>query len=202
MMNADLEALRALLSNQEIHLALGLIKQVAVASDRSVCRVMVSILPEQREVVARMSWEAVGPEAGVFMLPNVNDLVLVGMVEGSKDQVVVIRRFTSREDKMPINAANGDLVAKALSGKKTWVQSDTKILLAKTDTEPTENLVLGQQLKTLLSDVLAALAAHKHIGNLGYYTAPPDNASTYTAKKANPVDNEGILSNLAFTEKG
>lgn len=202
MKGFDLESLKQVFADKRVHIAIAQIKKLGLAADRSVLRVQVSVFPEQREIIARMSWSAVGEEAGVFMFPNVGDLVLVCMADGDEEDAFVFSRLTSKIDKIPLHAADGDLVAKALTGKKTWITSDTRINLSAGDTEPTENLVLGQVFKTMQSEFLEAVSLHTHIGNLGYNTAPPDNASVYTDLKADPIDNEGVLSDLAFTEKG
>jgi hypothetical protein len=163
-----------------------------------------------------MSWEVVGPESGIFAFPAVNDLVLIACADGDEELAFVIRRLTSKEDKIPLQAATGDTAIVSLNGKKTWISSNTRINLSKGSTEPTENLVLGQVLKTLLSDVLTELSSlaqtvstHTHIGNLGFPTAPPLQSAAIVAsktvfdnKKANPVNNNGILSSVAYTEKG
>lgn len=61
-----------------------------------------------------------------------------------------------------------------------------------------ENLVLGQVLKTMLSALLDAVANHTHAG-IG---APPTNAAAFTSLKSSPVDDGAMLSNVAFTERG
>ncbi len=197
----DLEALREVFRDHRLHIAIAKIKQISVAQDRSVVRVLVSVFPEQREIVAKMSWEAVGPESGFFQMPVINDLVLVGMVDGDEESAFVLKRLTSKEDKVPLRAVDGDLVAKALTGKRVWVTSSDKVYLSRGDAEPTENLVLGKVFQTFMSTFLEKYIAHMHIGNLGYYTAPPDNASDVTSLKADPIDNDGVLSDLSFTEK-
>jgi hypothetical protein len=171
----------------------------------------------------------VGPSAGLVVFPAVGDLVLVAYADGEFDQAFVIRRLSSAEDKLPQQAIAGDTVAVALAGKKVWVSSNTRINLSKSATQPTENLVLGQQLKTLLSAMLGELAdlaqqvadladgvsSHTHSGNLGFPTSPPtvttafDGASAGASEikgaldnlKSSPVEDDGILSDLAFTEK-
>lgn len=65
--------------------------------------------------------------------------------------------------------------------------------------EATENLVLGQALKSLLSSVLQALATHTHFDSFGG-TGPPMNSSDFTSAKAS-VDAEDQLSTWAFTQK-
>lgn len=201
MQGLDLESLKHIFSDKRLHIAVSEITKVMVASDRSVMRVNVKIWPELREIVARMSWDAVGSDAGFMMMPNAGDVVLVCMADGNEDDAYVFARLTSKEDKIPLNVLDGDVVAKALAGKKVWVTSDTRINLSKGDSEPAQNLVLGQIFKTMMSTFLESVSVHKHIGNLGYFTAPPDNAAQYTALKSDPVDNENVLSGIAFTEK-
>ncbi len=201
----DIEAMRSVLMDDRLHIMVALVKRVAVSSDRAICRVVCSVLPENRLIIATMSWDVVGADAGLFMLPEVDDLVLVGQAEGDKDQAYILRRLTSRDEKIPLNAVGGDFVLKARAGKKVWITSPSRINLSKTDTEPTENLVLGQVLKTLLSSLLNDIATHTHAyddAGTPSVTQAPGNASAFTALKANPVDNAGILSTIAFTEKG
>ena len=201
--------------DRRIHIAIGKITQLSLVDDRSSLKALVSIWPEEREIVTRMTWDAVGPESGIFQFPVVGDLVLVAFADGDDNSAYVIRRFTSLEDKIPLNAVDGHTVIRSLAGKKAFVTSDTNIHLGRGDDVPTENVVLGQQLKTLLSDVLTelktlctTLASHTHVGNMGYPTAPPLQAAAITAsgtlfdnKKASPVNDEEILSDLTFTEK-
>lgn len=225
----DLEQFREIFKDQRQHIAVAKIVRLSMASDRSVLMCEVSVWPEERIIIAQMTWDAVGPESGVFFFPVVGDLVLVAFAEGDVEHAFVIKRLTSREDKIPLKAGEGDLVLKALTGKLGWI-SAFKIYLTKSHTAPTENLVLGQQLKTLLSGTLAKLQAlsnkvealsteistHTHAGNLGYPTSPPNTAAAFTslatdftglgedfdAFKTSPVDDEAILSDVAYTEKG
>lgn len=215
-MSLDLEMLRDMFKDNREHIAIGLIKQLAPADDRSMLQVMVAIFPDGREIVARMTWEMTGPESGCIEFPAVNDLVMVAFAEGEAEQAFVIRRLTSKEDKLPLRAIDGHMVLKSKSGKQIWITSNNKILLSTGDTLPTENLVLGQELKTLLSAILTQLSSlslkistHTHIGNFGFPTqAPLESADFVTIKtaldnlKSSPVDDAGILSNVAFTEKG
>jgi hypothetical protein len=64
-----------------------------------------------------------------------------------------------------------------------------------------ENMVLGQVFKTFMDNLLTALQAETHIGNLGYPTSTPINDPTYAALQASPIDDETILSLKAFTER-
>lgn len=65
-----------------------------------------------------------------------------------------------------------------------------------------EPLLLGLIMQGLLSSMLDAIAVHTHVApSGGGTTTPPDNFATFTALKASPVDDGGILSGKAFTEK-
>ena len=172
-----LEEFRQMMRSDDLHIAFGLVKVLHLAKDRSFLKVRVRIFPEERDIIARMSWDAVGPESGIFQFPAVDDMVLVAMTEGDDDQAVIIRRLTSQVDKIPINATLGHLVLKSLKGKKAYLTSDTRVNLSKGDTDPTENLVLGQIFKTLMSEVLAEvrklidnMKLETHQGNIGFST--------------------------------
>lgn len=196
-----LEELREIFKDDRLHLAMAIVKQLELAQDKSVLRVKCQVVPDNLLIIAKMSWEAVGPSAGFFQIPSPNDLVIVAYVEGDADQAFVIRRCTSKEDNIPLQAMTGDMVMKALAGKKGQILSDTALLLGRGGTDPTENLVLGQVFKTAYSTHLGIDAVHKHIGNLGYKTAPPDEFQDYLDLQASPVDDELMLSDLSFTEK-
>lgn len=230
MANMDLELFKEVFKDKKTHIAIAKIKQISMVADRSALKCLVSVFPDNREVVARMTWEMTGPNSGIVEFPAVNDLVLVAFADGENDYCFVIRRMSSKEDNLPLKAVDGHLVLKSKAGKEVWLTGQSKILLSKGDTVPAENLVLGQQLKTLLSYLLAQLAEqsdqlktlsteianHQHTGNLGYPTAPPltptpfTTAATqmdakktnYNTKKGSPVDDSVILSDFAFTEKG
>jgi phage gp45-like len=63
-----------------------------------------------------------------------------------------------------------------------------------------ENMVLGQVFKTMMDTLLAAIANHTHIGNLGYETSPPTNSEDFNNIQSSPIDDEKILSQKCFTE--
>lgn len=212
----DIEALREVLRDDRLHIGIGAIRRLILSEDRSYLKVIVSVFPEEREIVATMTWENVGPNSGDFEFPLAGDLILFAQADGDDDNAFVIKRLTSTEDKIPESAVGGDKVHKARSGNKYWNISDTRINLSKSDTEPTENLVLGQVFKQFASDLLDILkdhaqtdSEHVHIGNLGYVTAPPQEAPDYLQRKtgytnlqSSPINDEEVLSDLSFTEKG
>jgi hypothetical protein len=196
----NLEELKQILGDDSLHIGVGKIMQLEVASDRSVLRCIVLLLPDNIKMVARLTWDAVGPDAGVFQFPSINDLVLVGFVNGNEQEAFVLRRLTSKEDKIPVQALAGHTVVKALAGKKNFINSDTEINLTR-EGPGNERLVLGDTFKTAYSEHLGIDEIHTHIGNLGYPTFPPDQAAQYAAIKASPVDDALMLSDLSKTEK-
>lgn len=196
-----LEQLKQLLMDDKLGVHCAIVKKLQMASDRSVMRVTVELLPDGIMMVARMSWDSVGPDAGFFQIPSVNDLVIVAFCEGHEDEAYVIRRLTSKEDKIPVQALGGHAVIRALAGKKAYLMSDSNVLLGRGGNDPTERLVLGDTFKAAYSEHLAIDAAHTHIGNLGYLTTPPQQEAEYLAIKESPVDDSLMLSDLSKTEK-
>lgn len=209
------QGLKDILKDDSLHICIGQIKSLHLADDRAYLKVTVMIFPEQRNIIATMTWDSVGPDSGDFVFPAIDDMVLIAQAEGDDNQAYVIKRLTSRSDKIPQIAVNGDKVQRTLAGKKFWNVSDTRINLSRGETEPTENLVLGQVFKTMMSELLASLkvhaqndADHLHIGNLGYYTFKPNleaeflnRKEEYDTLKTSPIDDEVVLSDLSFTEK-
>lgn len=65
-----------------------------------------------------------------------------------------------------------------------------------------ENMVLGQVFKAFAAALLQDDADHDHIGNMGYNTSKPNNRSDFLDLKASPIEDDTILSDIAFTEKG
>jgi hypothetical protein len=118
------------------------------------------------------------------------------------DSAFVLKRLTSKEDQIPLQAMDGSTVIKSINGKKNHILSNTAIFLGRGGSaDPTEPLVLGNVFTTAYSHDLQQTAIHKHIGNLGYFTAVPDNAQEFLDLKASPVDDKAILSDLSKTEK-
>ena len=229
MSKINVENLKSYLMDNKLHIFLGQIKRLHLAKDNSSLKVEVSVWPEERLIIANMTWDNVGPESGFYSFPSVGDAVLCASAEGDVDQSFVIKRLSSIEDKIPKNAITGDTVIKTLAGKKIWNTSDTRLNLSRGDDEPTENIVLGQVFKATYSDHLAKLIdymdkmisymqkfeAHDHVGNMGAPTTPPVNKAEVASirgevttlkeeintLKSDIVDGEEILSDLVFTEK-
>lgn len=197
----DLETFKEILNPDNLYGRYATVQNISVPADRSKLYVDVLVLPEEFPMIAEMTWDMVGPDAGIFQFPSVNDLVIVDFLEDDEDQCVVVRRCTSSEDKIPIQAVNGNLVVKAKAGTKTYINSDTAIHLTK-ENDGNEPLVLGATFQTAYSEHLNIDSTHDHIGNFGYNTSPPNQAADYVAIKSSPVDDSIMLSDLTFTEKG
>ncbi len=231
-MSLDLEALRTIFGDTRMHIGFGVIRQLGLAVDHSCLRVQVALLPEEREIIAQMSWADSGALSGDITLPEVDDAVIVAFVEGDPDHAYVIARLSSKDEVLPAFATSGHSVKYARPGKKLYLGSETKISLARPAVEPTEPLVLGTVFKNFMSTVLTQLIttqaqvmalvdafnAHTHEGNLGYLTGTPQPTditsatlvkttvntakSNVNSQKSSPIDDGAVLSQIAFTEKG
>lgn len=211
MIPTDLEALREIFKDVRMHIGIGIVKQLGVAQVGSALRVQVALLPEQREIITLMSF------ADVYdvTFPEINDMVLVAFVEGSPDDAYIVGILNSTEELIPEFSRAGHSTKYARPGKKLYIGSDTFVGIARPDSEPTEPLVLGQVLVTFLTTILSELktltenlASHVHMGNLGYLTSSPTNASdisgsgdVFDEQKASPIEDHKVLSDLAATEK-
>lgn len=218
MKSPQLETLKALLSDNKVWLTLAKVIAVAPATERSVIRVKVLAMPSGNELIARCTWQSVGPNAGIYGPVNVNDMVLVGAADGDEDSAYVIARLSSAEDLIPKQALDGDTIIKSVAQLKLHLASLERINigLGNYESQPTENLVLGQVFKQMMIDVLNVCIAlcnetstHTHIDGMGVITTVPQQASAfvdlagdYSTIKASPVQDEEVLSDLAFTEKG
>jgi len=201
MKNPGLEELREVLKDDATHIAIGRITSVSTAQDRSVVRVRVVIVPDETEIVARMTWEHIGPDAGFFQYPSIDDLVLVAFAEGLEDQAYVIKRLTSTIDKVPLRATENNTVIRAIAGKKVFVTSDTEVNINRGDEPATERVVLGDVFKQAYSQHLQTDSVHTHVGNMGFPTAPPQQTADYVNLKASPVDSDEMLSDLVKVDK-
>lgn len=154
----DLESLREMFSDKKMHIVVAQVKKLGLASDRSVLRAQCLILTQEREVIARVCWDACGPSSGSFQFPQVGDMVLLEFAEGSDEQIYLTKRLSNKEDVIPTQAVEGDMVHRALPGKKLYLLSDTKTLIGRGGIHlaPDEPLVLGNLLKEFLSTVLQA----------------------------------------------
>lgn len=218
----DLEFFRELMRDNRLHVGLGKITQLGVASDRSVLRVQLSVFPEEREIIAMMTWETVGVDAGFYRFPKVGDLVLFAQVEGDYEQAFVIKRLSSKEDTIPAKALDGHTVIQTEAGaEEIFLSSDKRLNLGKRNSVPLEPLVLGLVLQDFLDNFLAkfkGFISDLKSGPISLTTTPgnptaPEPAfvakltqleSDIDSLKSTYVTTESsnILSKLAFTERG
>lgn len=226
----DIEDFKSLLKDPQAEesICLGVIRELEISQDKSVLRATVQKWPELIEITARISWSACTSGGGVFLFPNVNDLVLIECANDDEDLYLVTARLSSKDDFIPEIALDGSLVLKAPPEKKSWLSSDTRINLSRGNTEPTENLVIGQVFKTTyishlnkLIELVEALitqretdSTHTHI-TIGIPSTPPQTSAAMVAEKAtleqlksaiesllsDDVESENFLSDVAFTEK-
>lgn len=198
----ELESWRALMKDDRLHIGIGPITQVGLSLDGNTLRVQVNLLPENREIVAEMTWD----DFTRVTFPQVNDLVLVGFVDGLPDDAFVIRVMSGPDDPLAAFAQAGHSIYYSRAGKNAYLGSDTKIGISKPDSEPTEPLVLGTVLVNGLTELCnaflnAAYLADTPMGpgmlNPAIRTAIQQFMQTYL----NTPDSN-ILSQLAFTERG
>ena len=116
-MSGHLEDLKQMLKDDKDNLSLGEVRGLQLARDRSVLNVTVSVFPEDREIVASMSWEAVGKDAGFYHFPNIGDVVLIAYPDQEIDNAVIIKRFSNIDDTIPQNAVGGDMALKTREGE-------------------------------------------------------------------------------------
>lgn len=148
----DLETLRSILADSRQHVAVGVVKKVEISSDKSLCRCLVEVLPDEIEVVASVVFPHANAGSGFFSLPNKNDFVLLNFA--SPDDVYIVGYLTSIEDKISPLALEGHTVLSASKGKEVYIGSDAKGHLAGLDMLADEPLVLGDTLAEGLDGVL------------------------------------------------
>jgi hypothetical protein len=217
----DLQSLKEIFSDQSSHIVVGKVLKLELAADRSVLLSQCQVLTQDRTVIARVCWDAIGPNAGVIQFPIVGDIVLLEFAEGDHEQCYLTKRLSNKTDKIPIQAVNGDIVSRSLAGKKNYLLSDTKICLGKGGaSDPTEPLVLGTVMKACIDELIDRIDAHLLkiktgplvISQMPGYLAPTApalvadleairvtlaaNKSTYTTTAST-----NIVSQLGFTER-
>lgn len=222
MIATDLEALREMFSDDRTHLGVARVIKISLTDDRSVLKAQCRILTQNRDVIARVCWDACGPDAGSFMFPVPDDLVLVAFSEGDDEQAYLIKRLSTRTDTIPPQAVGGHMVSRSLAGLNNYLMSDTKILLGQGGTaDPAEPLVLGNVLVAALTDLnsrITALVDAISQGPIAISTAPGSLAPTAPGLKsalANiktqlssdldkylVTESTNIVSKLSYTERG
>ena len=205
-----LEEMKRLLDPDRNFLVIGRIIGMAMAEDRSEIVVTTTIFGEEtpRVVDAKMTWNACALGSGIFQLPTLGDLVLLGMVRGDEEQTVVISRYSSTEDTIPESATDGHLVMKSLPGKNCDIMAQNCLNLLQSGTGETQPAVLGNDLKTLLEKLIGEISklsdalATEVVGAPG---SPLSKAVNYATIKTTVdeliMDVDNILSEFVNIEK-
>jgi hypothetical protein len=210
-----------------MHFNCGVITGLGLSLNGSTLRVTVNLIPENRSIIATMTFADVTD----VTFPEVNDLALIGFHDGEDDSAYVVKLVTTDEELIPEFAQLGHSVRYARPGTKLYLGSDTKVGIGRPNVEPTEALVLGNQLNTFLTNLLTymknmatELASHTHPVSVTVATtgtaaaqsgtgtgtaAAPADAAAFTAYSTDfsnlstsPVGNGNLLSTIAFTESG
>jgi len=197
--NIDIEFLRGALKDNSLWMSFANVLSVSIANDRSSMKARVELLPTEYEAEVRVGAEYVAPGVGIYFPLRAGDLVMVGYPSADPDSGVLIKRLASQDDTVPEEFNNDKVVLKMLGNEELVIVGNAQKFGS---SGSTENLVLGQVFKGMMSDILDALAKHMHISSMpGFFSAPPNNASVYSSNKSSPVDDGDILSDKAFTEK-
>jgi hypothetical protein len=216
----DLEELREIFADRRVWIDLALIEQVEPSIDQSEVLVQVKLLFDEDQIIARMTWDLTGPDAGLFSLPEKNDLVMVAYVDGSEDYAYIIRNLTSSEDPFPARVLTGATVLRALGGKALNLSSDTKATIGRGGlVEESEALVLGGVLKTaqealydemvgVIDDLIAGPIG---IGNIGQPVPTHPGLMTKLTARKTQIELDKLvyitttatnwLSQIAYTER-
>jgi len=98
----------------ELFSSYALITKVTVADDKSGVELDLTLQPSGKNGTARLGWEYIGNGFGLFILPEIDDEVLVVFADGDVTQGVVVKRLSNRVDQVPdgISATKVLIVAK------------------------------------------------------------------------------------------
>lgn len=202
-MTTDLEALRGMLESIKEHTAIGVITKLGLSQGNDALRVQVKLLPEEREIICIMGFSDVND----VTFPEINDLVIVAFVEdGHPESGHIIRLVNSEEELIPLFARTGHSVKYARDGKKLYLGSDTKVGIGKPGVEQTEPLVLGNVLKTFLTNLIDAFLNASEIGisavgpvflDPGIRVLLVQYKATYLTTAATNIESQ-----IGFTERG
>ena len=221
-----LEELRVLINGNIVPtLRFAIVKGIEQSDVTGVLLFQVELLGLGETRVARCAWPSTGPNAGIYHVPAVEDIVILAMVEGSEQGNYIIGRLSSKDDPMPARAWNQEekktaLVVKAREMEELQLTGQ-RIDLTQGDELGSENLVLGQQYKLLLTDILdhmkALIEAHNGLvsafnGHNHNYAATTSSGLT-AAPGSQGMDFTGMtddlkgrlddtLSLVGYTEKG
>ena len=202
-----MEFLRECFKDLRTHNGVGTITTLSMSTDFSKLLVKVLLMPEQREIVAEMSF----PDVTIVCFPEIGDLVTVCMTEGDQDAAYITARFNSLDELIPLFARTGNTTVYSRPGKKIYLGSDAKVGIGRPNIEPTEPLLLGNVtvagLTALINSFLApggVTGAQIGICAVGPVFLDPAVRAALTLFKTTylTTPSTNILSTIAFTERG
>ncbi len=198
----ELEFLRDIFKDPRLHIGIGTIVQLGLSNDGSVLRVLVNLLPDNRQVVGEVTFEDVNS----VTLPEVDDLVLVAFCDGDPDECFIVKVINNADEPIPLFGQTGHTVKYSRAGKKLYIGSDTKVGIGRPNVEPTEPLVLGAVLATGLTALCNAFLNATQIGqsSAGPVALDPAVRTALNNFVTTYITTSGtnIKSQIAFTERG
>lgn len=198
----DLEFLREMFKDTRLHVGIGTISQLGISTSGSVLRGVINLLPENREVVAEITFSDVND----VCFPEINDLVIVVFVDGNPDECFAIKVINNSEEPIPAFAQSGNKVSYSRPGKKFYLGSDAKIGIGRPNIEPTEPLVLGNVLKNGLTALANAFLNNSPIGQCAvgpvYLDPAVRTALTNFLNVYVTTAGTNVVSQIGFTERG
>ena len=201
-MTNDLELLREIFKDSRLHIGLGVVTQLGLANDGSILRVMVNLIPENREVVCEMTFA----DVSIVTFPEIEDMCVVLFADGHPDDAYVIGLVNTTDEKIPLFAQTGNTVVYSRPGKKLYLGSSSKVGIGRPNVEPAEPLVLGT---TLINGLTALCNAFLNATQIGQGVLGPvfldasvraamvSFMSTYLS-----TTSTNVVSQIAFTERG
>lgn len=198
----DLELLREIFKDTRLHIGIGTVQKLGLSLSGGTLRLLVNLLPENRQIIAEMTW----PDVCTVTFPELNDLVLVAFVEGHEDQAFVFKLLTTDEELIPVFAQAGHSVFYSRPTKKAYYGSLVKAGFGRPAVEPTEPFVLGNQAVAFLNGVLNAFLNAPQIGwhPLGPVFLDPGIRTLLLQLQLQYLTtaSTNILSQICFTERG
>ena len=131
---------------------------------------------------------------GISSRAPTNTTCLTIPISGDPTHLIMVGHYDSNKP----SCNDSETILYDAYGHLIYLSQNKMQFGSKTSANP---MMLGDIVQTLFENILDKIAAHRHIGNLGYQTSPPDNATEFEALKASPVQDGSIISSKAFTEK-
>ena len=155
-MKPSLQTLISALKAREtdLHLEIGEVLAVRATQNEAFCDV--EFLSDDSNITCQVASSGAGDNAGIYFLPQIGDLVIIGCMAGSIDYAYIIARVSTEMEKIPMPALAGHAVVRSRPGKHTWVSGD-RVNISKGDSVPSEGLVLGEQFVAYASEMLQGI---------------------------------------------